>query len=85
MHVACNVAGGDQPRKVLTDEFRKAVLEATTNCPKIASDERQTFFDQEIPNIDLAKAHTTAKTDVTSLVSAFRSDLAVARDDAAAA
>ena len=73
---------GGVEEAVLTDKFKKAVLEATARCRKIASDERQEFFEQEsMPTFDLTSL-TSAKTEATKLVKAFRSDLAVAREEA---
>jgi hypothetical protein len=53
----------------LTEDFKEAVFEATTECRKVASDEQQTFFDQQVlPDFELGKALEAARKEAKSLV-----------------
>ena len=54
----------------LTEDFKRAVFEATAACRKVASDEQQKFFDQEtLPDFELGKALASARTEAISLIS----------------
>jgi hypothetical protein len=54
----------------LAIEFKEAVLEATAECRKAASEEQHKFFDQQtLPDFELGKTLATAKTEAMSLIS----------------
>ena len=69
-HLEGEYQGRATEGKKLTKEVNNAILMATADCRRVASDEQQKFFDQEtLPDFELGKALAAARTEAISLIS----------------